>query len=142
MQIDFVQYLRDRGLVSDALAASIRAQSADERIPLGRLLLEQGAMTVRDVMKLLTMQADAPSLRFGELAIREGLITCGQLEAALMRQRSARNHQIDVVRKLALLTPCELQGLVVDYVRFLELRVGEDDVRPSGTGQVPIAVGQ
>lgn len=141
MQVDFVQYLRDRGLVSDALATDVRTQAAEERIPLGRLLLEQGALTVRDVMKLLTMQADAPGLRFGELAIREGLISCGQLEAALMRQRSARNHQVDVVRKLGLVTPCELQALVVDYVRFLELRVGEEDVRPTGTGQMAMAVG-
>lgn len=122
-EVDFVRYLRDRGLLSESSANAIRETAATERIPLGRLLLEARVLTVRDVMQVLTWQADAPGLRFGEIAMRENLLTSDQLEAALRKQQTARSHQIDVVRKQNLMSPCELHALVVDYVNFLELRI-------------------
>lgn len=124
---DFAQYLRDRGLISDALLLEVRTVATEGRIPLGRLLLESQAMNVRQVMKVLALQAEAPGLRFGELSIREGYITTAQLEAALVRQSTARRHQIDVLRDMRLMTHSEFEALLMDYVGFLELRIAEDE---------------
>lgn len=122
---DFVQYLRDRGLVNGQTANEIRTTVEQARVPLGRLLLEAGAMTMRDIMRVLALQSDMPGVRFGELAIRVGLINTVQLEDALSRQSTARKHQLEVVRELELFDDGELQNVMKDYVVFLELRATE-----------------
>lgn len=118
--VDFASYLRGRRLVSHGLAEQIRAIAISERIQIGRLLLEARAMSVHDVMRVLTIQQDAPGPRFGEIAVREGIIDATQLAAVLARQQEVRMHQIDAVRRLGVLSSGELHRLVVDYVTFIE----------------------
>lgn len=125
---DFATYLFDRQLLTADLATKVRETAANERIPLGRLLLDSGAMTMRDIMRVLALQGDTPGLRFGEIAMREGMINTTQLETALQRQATARNHQIHVVRDLNLMTSFELATLTLDYVKFLELRAAEEPI--------------
>lgn len=126
MQNDFVQYLFDRKLLSEAVATRVRDTSANTRIPIGRLLLEGGVLTMRQVMQVLALQGESPGLRFGELAIAQGFLDTAQLEAALRRQAIARKHQIEIVRELALFSEAELQGLTMDYIVYLELRAAEE----------------
>lgn len=118
--VDFAAYLRDRRLVSHGLAEQIRITAASQRILIGRLLLESGAMSVHDVMRVITIQQDAPGPLFGEIAVREGIVAQAQLDAGLVRQGEARMHQIDAVRRLGVVSSSELHRLVVDYVAFLE----------------------
>jgi hypothetical protein len=138
-EVDFVQYLADRGLISPALAEDIRHDAHTQTVPLGKILLEDGALGVRDVMKVLACQADAPGERFGEIALRLKMISSTQLEAALQRQSTARRHQLEVVRARGALSPCELESLTLDYLRFLELRITEPQlvVTPAQYGDTP-----
>jgi len=125
MRSDFVQYLSDRQLLSEELAGRIRVASATGRIPVGRLLLEAGVLKMREVMHVLALQGEMPGVRFGEIAMREGLVDTIQLEAALRKQATARKHQLEVVREMSLFSECELRELTMDYVTFLELRHSE-----------------
>lgn len=126
MHNDFAKYLLDRKLVAHDVAERIRDTSENARVPVGRLLLEAGVLTMREVMQVLSLQGEAPGLRFGEIAMREGLIDTAQLEAALRRQATARRHQIEVVCQMSLFCDAELRGLMMDYIAFLELRAAEE----------------
>lgn len=128
-ELDFVQYLRDRELISPQLGDEVRKAARTEKVPLGRLLLDAGAITVRDLMKILALQADSPHERFGEIALRTKVITSTQLESALRLQATVRPHQLEIVRRMALLSSSELQDLTIDYMRFLEMRIASSDSR-------------
>lgn len=121
-QIDFAQFLADRGLIDEQAVECVRKRASNERTPIGQILVMQGLLTVRQVMNLLEIQADAPTVRFGELAVRVGYLTTLQLEDALTYQRSHRRHQIEVVFQERLLSKPDLDSAVVGYVQFLELQ--------------------
>lgn len=131
---DFAAFLRDRRLVSHGLAEQIRSTAASGRILLGRLLLEMRAMSARDVMRVITIQQDVgPGAgRFGEIAVREGIVTARQLAAALARQAEEKMHQIDAVRRLGVLSSSELSRLVVEYVTHLEAALDAASEAPAG----------
>ena len=120
-QLDFVQFLLDRGLLEKAAAAAVRLAADSSRVPIGQILVMSGEMSVRDVMKVLEQQADRPDLRFGELAVRSGLISTVALEKALRQQAGSRLHQITVIRNECLLSEQELAINIVAYIELLEL---------------------
>lgn len=120
---DFFQYAVDRGLLSRTDAVSLRKSVATERIPLGQILMFHGQLSVRQVMHVLAIQADSPQLRFGEIAVREGFIDTLQLQAALERQQVMRLHPIEALRRSGLISFAELDSMMLDYVRFLEMHL-------------------
>lgn len=118
---DFAQFLIDRDAIDEAHATEIRRISAGERVPIGQLLMQSGMLSVRQIMRVLEMQADAPSERFGQLAVRAGYITMRQLEDGLQLQQRTRRHAIEVVARMGLLREQHLLELAVAYVALLEL---------------------
>lgn len=58
-------------------------------MPLGKVLIRKGFVTVREVMELLSLQAIEPHLRIGDLAVREGLCTSEEVRQALETQEHA-----------------------------------------------------
>jgi hypothetical protein len=97
------EYLRDHNLISaDVLAAALAEQgqriAAGHPIALGDLLVEQGHLTVHQLVNMLMLQhldrvrrtAPAMSPRLGELLVRTGVITAQQLATVLTMQTEAR----------------------------------------------------
>lgn len=125
-KIDFARFLQDRELLSVADAASLRERAEKERLPIGQILVLSGTFSVRQVMQVLEAQADRPHVRFGELAVRLGLLTTVELEAALRQQRERRRHQIEIVRREELVPVRELDAALITYVEFLEMAAGEE----------------
>lgn len=120
---DFVEFLLERKRIDDETAKAVRERAADERIPIGQVLVLHGVLSVRQVMTVLERQNEAPERRFGELAMAEGYLSMRQLEEALRYQANYRRHQIELVEQAGLFKRPVFVGLVVDYVRFLELRL-------------------
>ncbi|MBV1859931.1 MAG: hypothetical protein KUG77_16080 [Nannocystaceae bacterium] len=120
--IDFCKFLVDRGLLDTGQAEAVRYRSAGERTAIGQVLVMRGVLTVRQVMNVLSLQADLPDVRFGELALRAGYLTTVELEEALKFQAAHRRHQIAVVTQDGQLERPELEAAVVAYVHFLELQ--------------------
>ncbi len=122
-RFDFFRYAVDRGMLRPEVASAMREAVATERIPVGQILLHEGHLSVRQVMQVLAIQADSPQLRFGEIAVREGFVDTLQLQAALERQVVLRRHPIDALRRSGAIPIGELDSLMMDYVRFLELQL-------------------
>lgn len=117
---DFVEFLLERERIDDDAARAVRRRAADERLPIGQVLVLHGVLSVRQVMNVLERQHEAPHRRFGELAMHAGYLSMTELEDALRDQATYRRHQIEVVEEAGLLKRPVFVGLVADYVRFLE----------------------
>ncbi len=121
-KIDLARFLADRQMIDESAVEAVRHRSATERTPIGQILVMRGLLTVRQVMNLLELQSETPTVRFGELAVRVGYLTTLQLEDALRFQRTHRRHQIEIVFQEGLLSKADLDSAVVGYVQFLELQ--------------------
>jgi hypothetical protein len=119
--IDFARFLQDRGLLEDEVSGTIRQRARDERLQIGQVLVMNGTLRMAQVMQILDAQADQPNMRFGELAVSLGYLGTVELEEALRKQREHRRHQIDIVRKDALVPARELDAAIVGYVELLEM---------------------
>lgn len=118
--LDFCRFLADHALVTREQADSLRKQAMSAQVPLGRILLQQHIMDVRQVMQVLYLQADEPDVRFGELAIRLGFLTREQLQRALREQRIQAQHPAEVLRDRGILMADELLDALITYVKRME----------------------
>jgi len=123
--LDLARFLHDRGLLSAEAAASVRERSHNERLQIGQILVMNGALSVRQVMRILEAQAEDPQTRFGELAVMLGHITTVELEAALRQQRVSRRHQMEIVLKDGLVPRRELDAATAKYIELLEMSAAE-----------------
>lgn len=126
-KVDFAQFLFDRELIDQAQVEVLRDNSANGRVPIGQLFIRKRLCTVRQVMDLVNLQAECPTVRFGELAIRCKFVTTLQLEEVLSFQKNHRFHQIEVALFERTLPKQEIYEQVICYVRFMELQALEVD---------------
>lgn len=126
-KVDFAQFLADRGCIEASQAEELRHKAEKGRVPIGQLFIRRGLCSVRQVMDLVARQAECPTVRFGELALRCKYVTTLQLEEVLSFQKHHRSHQIEVAQFERLMPKQELFDHVVSYVRFMELQSMEVD---------------
>ncbi len=104
----FAIYLMRRGVInSDQFARAVEAQ-LDEQAPLGQLAIEEGTLTVREVLKVLRVQSDLPHDRFGDTAVELGLLSQQQVNDLLMLQSARRRPMGELLVDLEILTPAQL----------------------------------
>ncbi len=115
--------LVDEGLLSRALAETLAARVRDSWIPLGKILRQQGSLTMGQLMDLLQEQANAPSQRLGELALRLGLCSAVDIERALRTQAESSPHVIELLLREGHCEPEKLCRVLSRYVRQLEERL-------------------
>jgi hypothetical protein len=120
-----LELLVEEGLLRRDLAETLSARVRDSWIPLGKILRQQGSLTMGQLMDLLQEQANSPSLRLGEIAVQLGLCTPADLERALRTQREASPHVIDLLLREGLCEPEKLCRVLARYVRTLEERLSE-----------------
>lgn len=121
VSFDFAQFLVDREAITAEQAEAARRSAADERLPIGQVLMQAGVLSVKQIMFVLARQADDPTTKFGQIAVEHGFISMRQLEDALQEQRVARRHIIEVISRMNLLRPPVLIEMTVAYVALLEL---------------------
>lgn len=121
MPFDFAQFLVERDAITATQAEAIRDRAQCERMPIGQLLLQTRDLTMKQVMAVLAAQADAPGEKFGQIAVRRGMITLRQLEDALRLQRVTKRHMIEIVATMGLFSASVLIELTVTYVSLLEM---------------------
>ena len=117
---EFWEHLVDTGVLDEGLAEEFARACDAGWTPLGKLLVQRGHLSMKQLMGLLAMQSEEPHRRLGDLALREGYCDEEQVRGALVEQRRSCPHPIELlladprVDNGALLTP------LVDYVRWLE----------------------
>lgn len=118
--IDFAEFLCRRGLITREVCDEIRRTVEMGSAPIGRLLVLMGLISLRDVVRILEVRRTEPEVRFGEIAVREGLVTQEQLTAALRKQWSAPRSQPEIIRERKLLDDETWTKALLEYVSFLE----------------------
>jgi hypothetical protein len=122
--------LVDEGLISRAVADTLAVRVRDGWIPLGKILRQQGALTMGQLMDLLQEQANSPGERLGGLALRLGMCTPADIERALRTQAEASPHLIELLLRGNHCDPERLCRVLARYVRLLEERL--DANQPAG----------
>ena len=93
--------LREELVTQAELDEAFEQQKQDPYQPLGKILVEQGANTERQLKHLLGQR---PQYRIGELLVRSQVITSRQLEHALEQQKHLKMPLGQVLLKLKYLT--------------------------------------
>lgn len=127
---DFVQFLLEREEIGQRYADQVRQRAKEERAPIGQLLIRRGVLRVKEVMKVLELQAETPGVRFGDLAVQAGYLTARELESVLAYQRSHRLHQVEIIYSENLMGETRCSHLVISYIRYLETHVSEGNADP------------
>ena len=81
----FATYLYRNGLVSAEQVLEAAERQANDRVPIGRLALEQKLLTVKQVAEVLSLQANE-HMPFGRLAVEHGLLSEADVAHLLMLQ--------------------------------------------------------
>lgn len=118
--VDFAEFLARRGQISREAAEEVREAVLMGSAPIGRLMVMMGLMGLRDVLRVLQIAHAEPGRRFGELAVREGLVTPDQLTAALRKQWSTPRSQAEIIRERNLVEHEVWMKALLEYVAFLE----------------------
>lgn len=116
-------YLFRLGLITAEVREYVRGKTEELRVPIGRVLINNGRLRIKQVMTILEEQADNPSLLFGEIAIRQGVLTPAEVDEALCEQASASSHPADILVREKLVDSDKLLPAVVDYLKLLEFQV-------------------
>lgn len=109
----------------DRVAAYRDAANPDRWVPLGRILIREGYLSVRQVMGLVSMQAEEPRMRIGDLAVREGLCTREEIQECLAIQSRLSPGPIQLVLRDGHAASDRLVNALVGYIHYLEGRLEE-----------------
>lgn len=131
----FWDCLKASNAVAPQLLAEIRASwTPDSWRPLGEILMRNGSLGLSQVARLIGMQSLEPHMRIGDLAVREGLCSAEQVEAALQMQREACPGPVEILLRDKHLNGEGLLDALLMYARYLEGRLLSrgvaDDVNP------------
>ena len=110
---EFVVYLYQQGRLDAVESMVVMDSLVKRRPPIGRIAVREGLLSVKEVMTILAAQSDAgPRIRFGEMAVRMGYLTEGDLDWLLRTQQAEVNRDpVSTLAELTGLDPSELRGL-------------------------------
>jgi hypothetical protein len=118
----FGLYLKKKGVITaDELFAAIEYQQT-QLPPIGQLAIEEGALSARQVFKVLRCQSGIPHERFGEVAVGMGMMQPAELNRLLMLQWQRKPSLSDVLVKLQILSPSEVDVELEEYRTAMERR--------------------
>lgn len=121
---ELLDLLVGESILSRAMADTLSARVRDSWIPLGKILRQQGSISMGQLMDLLQEQANSPTTRLGDLAVQLGMCTQEDVERALRIQRESSPHVIDLLVREGHCDAERLCRVLSRYVRRLEDRVG------------------
>ena len=94
---DLLAELAREGVIDTAAATRLAARRDAARPRIVHILRKQGALSASQLLVLLEEQARNPEVRIGELAVRAGMCTQAQVDAALAEQREREPHVLDLI---------------------------------------------
>lgn len=122
-RMTFCEYILARGILSPEQVELLKKEARAESMPLGKILVTSGVMKVKDVMRVLAIQSEKRGERFGDIAIRLGLVNADQVGAALREQESLKKHPAEVLLRNKFVDVATWNELIVDYVGVLERKI-------------------
>lgn len=86
MRREFADYLVEKGLITESSLQRLADEGWNIRDPIGLLAYAHGLLPVESIDEVLSAQQDL-DLRFGETAVRMGLLTNSQVDVLLFMQQ-------------------------------------------------------
>ncbi len=117
----FWETLENSGLCNDEVIDQVRQEiELSRRQPLGSVLVRRGLISVSQIACLLSIQAEEPDMRIGDLAVREGYCTAIKVGDALKFQRSQWRTPLECLSKNKDMDAQDLVQVLVAYMEKLE----------------------
>ena len=126
----FVDFLVEQGLLELDEQQALIADAQQRQDLLGHVMLKERILSLRQMCKLLRIQANEPGLQIGPLAVREGMISQGTLEAVVRFQARTTQHPVDTLVVSERLSQAELMAALVDYVKRVDAEI--EHIRRAG----------
>jgi len=118
----FGLYLKKKGVITaEVLVAALDYQHS-RMPPVGQLAMEEGVLSARQVFKVLHCQSGIPHERFGEVAVGMGMMKPAELQRLLMIQWERKPAFADVLVKLRILDPAQVEEELTAYRAEMERR--------------------
>ncbi|MEM8712578.1 MAG: hypothetical protein AAGG01_16615 [Planctomycetota bacterium] len=114
------QIVEKRALSPELVEEHRRSMRETPWIPLGRILIREGILSVKQVMGLVAMQIVEPHVRIGDLAVRECLCTTEQILHCLELQETQSPGPIQLLVRDERVGHDRLVNALVGYIHFLE----------------------
>lgn len=111
----FVAHLVDEKIIDAADIDRANTRRAEFTAPIGRLALQQGLLTMKQVTLILNEQIDSNRL-FGEIAIDLGLMTEEQLAKLLVHQKLVQPSLSAVIVEMKLVDEATMERLTTDFL--------------------------
>lgn len=116
----FGLYLLSQGLLtSDELVEGLKKQE-ESLPPLGQLAIEEGMLSVRDVFRVLRVQADFAVEQFGQTAIDLNLLSRRQVAELLLLQSDRRTPLAEVLVEAGIIDQETINQQLATYRQNLE----------------------
>ncbi len=104
-------HLYQTGVITAEMGMQVLSARVRRRTPIGRLAVDQGLLTVKEVMTVLQLQADHNTeVRFGEAAVSMGLLTAEELDWLLRSQTRAMPSEESLLREMTQVTEDNLRA--------------------------------
>jgi len=117
---DFADYLVAAGACQQDLADKMSKRAKSSWSPLGMLLINTGVLRMKDVAKILSVQAESPKRLFGDVAVELGLCTEPDIQEAIQVQARECPHVLDLAFESDEVDQVLLISAVKMYVRQTE----------------------
>jgi hypothetical protein len=122
-RFEFLEFLVEVGVITPSSCETLKSRTRDEWIPLGKILRQQGHLTMGQLMELLQVQAREPDTLLGDLAVRQGLCTRADVTEALRIQSDSSPHPLELLLQDKTCDHDRLLSALATYVRRLEDRL-------------------
>ncbi len=120
MRREFAEYLLSKGLIDESVLQKLADDGWNIRDPIGLLAYAHGLLPVDSIEDVLAKQRDL-DLRFGETAVRMGLLTHQQVEILLMIQQYRA--AMELGEALALIGCLDLDECIQAFHEFWKTKV-------------------
>ena len=115
----FLEHLIAQGVIDTETAVLALDEQRRRTVPIGRMALMKGYLTMKQVFRVLHIQTDT-GLRFGEQAIALGYLNEEQLLELLAKQSQDKPGIGEILFELGVARKGDLQKSRRDFVRGLE----------------------
>ena len=119
MRDAYLQFLVDRKILDEVVALDVRDQQQHETPPIGRLAVVEGVLTMKQVFTIVNAQGDSDK-RFGEVAIKMGLMKTAQLLILLDIQRTKRPGLNEIIEGMGLADRESLKALRKEFISCIK----------------------
>lgn len=116
----FFALLEEKQIFKAGQLEEIREKVMQNRVPLGKILLESELITMSELLDILEVKGAQPERRIGEIAMDRGLITPEQVSKALDHQMKTNPHPVEVILDEDLADRDLIMALLVEYIKLLE----------------------